>query len=127
MIRYLAAFAVVTMLVACNKSDPDNAPASDANLPVAGTGRAASMSGQQAYELVCAGCHDEGINGAPRTGEPAEWAGRSSLWQAVLFEHANDGYLEMPAKGGDASLDDATVAKAAEYMLQLTFPETLRD
>ena len=87
----------------------------------------ASLTAQQAYERACAGCHDEGLDGAPRTGDPDAWTDRSMLWEAVLFEHANEGYFDMPAKGGDPSLDDATVARAAEYMLALTFPDAPRD
>ncbi len=81
------------------------------------------LTGKQAYEKVCAECHEEGIDGAPKTGDQAAWAGRSWLWEAVLFEHAKDGYLSMPARGGEESLDDATVEMAAEYMLTKTFPE----
>ena len=44
----------------------------------------------------------------------------------MLFEHANEGYLGMPAKGGDESLDDATVEMAAEYMLTRTSPDAPR-
>jgi hypothetical protein len=29
----------------------------------------------------------------------------------------------MPAKGGDSQLDEATVTKAAEYMLTLVYPD----
>lgn len=86
-----------------------------------------ALSGQQAYELACARCHDEGIDGAPRTGDSSAWAGRSPLWEAVLFEHAKKGYLDMPAKGGDESLGGTTVERAAEYMLLITFPDAPRD
>ncbi|MDH3532329.1 MAG: hypothetical protein OEO82_05325, partial [Gammaproteobacteria bacterium] len=54
---------------------------------------------------------------------PEDWSGRSPLWEAVLFEHAKTGFLDMPAKGGNEALDDADVGKAAEYMLRSTFPE----
>ena len=83
--------------------------------------------GRQAYDTICAGCHEEGLNGAPRTGDREAWEGRSWLWEAVLFEHAKDGYGGMPAKGGDSTVDDATVTKAAEFMLKMTYPETRRD
>ncbi len=83
--------------------------------------------GRQAYDANCAGCHEEGLKGAPKTGDREAWAGRSWRWEAVLFEHAKDGYGRMPAKGGDATLDEATVTKAAEYMLKMTYPETRRD
>ena len=79
-----------------------------------------TFSGADAYELACAGCHEEGQHGAPKTGDPEAWAGRSWLWEAVLFEHAKKGYNEMPAKGGYDTLSDDLVEKAAEYMLSQT-------
>lgn len=81
------------------------------------------LAGQKAYEKVCAGCHAEGLNGAPKTGDLEAWEGRSWLWEAVLFEHARSGYENMPAKGDDAELDELTVTKAAEYMMTLTYPD----
>ena len=81
------------------------------------------MIGRQAYEQFCAGCHEEGLDGAPRTGDRAAWEGRSWLWEAVLFEHVRKGYDGMPAKGGAAALDEAAITKAAEYMMTLTYPE----
>ncbi len=79
-----------------------------------------TFSGADAYQLACAECHEEGLNGAPRTGDPEAWAGRSWLWEAVLFEHAKKGYQAMPAKGGHEELSDDLVEKAAEYMLSQT-------
>jgi cytochrome c5 len=49
------------------------------------------------------------------------------MWQAVLFNHAKAGYLDMPEKGGAAELSDEAVEAAAEYMLSLTFPELPTD
>jgi len=86
-----------------------------------------TYSGKEAYELVCARCHAEGKNGAPKVGDPAAWEGRSSLWEAVLFEHAKNGYNKMPARGGDEALDDATVERAAEYMLRQVYPDAPPD
>lgn len=79
--------------------------------------------GQRAYEDLCAGCHEAGLYGAPKTGDLAAWEGRSWLWEAVLFEHARVGFNQMPAKGGNSQLDEATVTKAAEYMLTLVYPD----
>ena len=110
MVARLATVCMLGMLAACHADDTT-----------------APLSGLEAYEQTCAGCHEEGLDGAPQTGDPDAWAGRSMLWEAVLFEHANSGYLDMPAKGGDPSLDDATVARAAEYMLSLTFPDAPKD
>lgn len=85
------------------------------------------MSGLDAYNMVCGRCHETGVDGAPVTGNPAEWENRSHLWQAVLMEHANAGYLEMPAKGGDDALSNWTINAATQYMLEITFPNRPRD
>jgi cytochrome c5 len=81
------------------------------------------LMGQRVYEDVCADCHEQGVDGAPAVGDRGAWAGRSCLWVAVLEEHAKDGYLKMPAKGGDSSLSDQEVSAAAQYMLTLTHPD----
>jgi cytochrome c5 len=83
--------------------------------------------GEATYELACASCHDSGKLGAPLTGNREQWSGRSDMWQAVLFEHAKEGYLEMPGKGGRPELSDEAVEAAAEYMLAETFPELPTD
>lgn len=96
--------------------------------PDAGGAIAAPLSadsngtGRLAYERACAACHEQGVDGAPATGRPADWVGRSRLWTAVLAEHARRGYLGMPARGGGTELDDRTVQAAAEYMLTRTHP-----
>ena len=82
----------------------------------------AAVNGEAAYNAHCAGCHETGMLGAPREGAPQDWEARSSLWQAVLMEHAKTGYFDMPARGGKTELPDAVVDAAAEYMLEQTFP-----
>ncbi|MCU0988323.1 MAG: c-type cytochrome [Xanthomonadales bacterium] len=79
--------------------------------------------GKATYESACASCHEAGEGGAPRPGRREDWSDRSDMWQAVLFNHAKSGYLQMPGKGGQPELSDAAVEAAAEYMLGLTFPE----
>ena len=113
------------VLAGCGQSGDDAASPTTPEVlkPEEGT---IQLTAKQAYDKVCAECHEEGLNGAPKTGDQEAWAGRSWLWEAVLFEHAKDGYLNMPAKGGDESLDDATVEMAAEYMLTRTFPDAPR-
>ena len=110
MLQRTSVVCILLLLAACHPDDTS-----------------APLTGQQAYEQSCASCHEEGLDGAPRTGDPAAWANRSMLWEAVLFEHAKKGYLEMPAKGGDESLPGATVERAAEYMLTLTYPDAPKD
>jgi cytochrome c5 len=83
--------------------------------------------GEQAYQAKCASCHETGTNGAPVTGNPEDWEQRSDLWEAVLLAHANEGYLAMPAKGGDAQASDYEVGAAAEYLMSVVYPDALPD
>lgn len=85
------------------------------------------VEGRTAYENACACCHDKGLVGAPVTGRPADWEGRSKLWDAVLFEHADAGYLKMPSRGGRENLTEYDVDAAAEYMLNISHPELPAD
>jgi cytochrome c5 len=80
-----------------------------------------AINGEAAYFEYCAGCHEDGMFGAPRRGQQEDWQNRSQLWQAVLMEHAKEGYLEMPARGGASDLSDELVNAAAEYLIEHTF------
>ena len=86
-----------------------------------------AVNGEAAFLEHCAGCHEEGMFGAPRIGQPQDWQSRSTLWQAVLMEHAKSGYFDMPARGGESDLPDEVVNAAAEYMLEQTFSDRPRD
>lgn len=79
--------------------------------------------GKEIYEQACASCHDEGVDEAPAIGDRQAWSQRSPLWSTVLFAHAKDGYLEMPAKGDRPELTEQAVDAASEYLLSITFPE----
>jgi cytochrome c5 len=111
MLRFL--LPAVVLITACSETadDRDAAPAREL------------LTGQAAYEEVCSDCHDEGKDGAPAVGDRDAWADRSSLWTAVLEEHAKNGYLDMPAKGGEPGLTDQEVSAAAAYMMSLTHPD----
>ena len=80
-----------------------------------------------ACQQACADAHETGKNDAPRTGDPAAWADRSALWEAVLFEHAKKGYFDMPAHGLDGRFSDEEISAAAQYMLEITHPDRPRD
>ena len=83
--------------------------------------------GRRVYESACAQCHDSGENGAPIIGQTKDWTDRSHLWEAVLLEHANEGFLRMPGKGGNQDLSEYDVDVAAEYMLNVSHPALLGD
>ena len=124
MSRYFLLILFLGAASACSPGDKAKDPAGQM-APAAPAG--ASIPGQRAHERMCASCHDEGLNGAPAVGDQEAWAGRSSLWVAVLVDHATEGYLDMPARGGDPALSDPEVAAAAEYMLALTHPDRAAD
>lgn len=86
-----------------------------------------AVDGEAAYLEYCAGCHETGMFDAPVVGDAAYWEGRSTMWQAVLMEHAREGYYDMPARGSRPDLPDETVNAAVEYMLSVTFPDRLPD
>lgn len=120
MSRHFLLTLFLGVAAACSPADKDQPPSGE-NSPAAIISE--SPPGKTAYDRACAHCHEEGLDGAPAVGDQEAWADRSSLWVAVLAEHANKGYLDMPAKGGDASISDREVADAAVYMLTLTHPD----
>ena len=83
--------------------------------------------GEAIYRYACGRCHDTGEGGAPVIGQADSWSQRSSLWAAVLFEHAQQGYLGMPAAGGDPRFTRYDIEVASEYILQTTFPDRPED
>lgn len=118
--RTCLTLAATVLLAACTAAPPRAtvpaaaAPAAAARAP-APTERA--DVGRAVYHSTCARCHETGEQGAPVAGRPADWARRSRLWQAVLADHVQRGWLAMPARGGNAALSDAEVQAAADYLL----------
>ena len=121
--RILIMLSLAALCAACRETDrnrPEPVGAAEADRP-------AYVTPKMAYEQACADCHETGRDNAPRTGDPDAWAGRSALWEAVLFEHAQKGYFEMPPHGLDGRFSDDEVAAAAQYMLEITHPDRPRD
>ena len=83
---------------------------------------AAPINGQNIYESACGACHTAGIAGAPKFGDAAAWADRITQGDAILHEHAVNGYQGdagyMPAKGGRTDLSDEEVIAAVDYMVE---------
>ena len=123
MLRVLMILSLAFVCAACQQADRD-APAAGSD---GAHGTAVHFTPSIAYEHACAACHETVKNNAPRTGDTAAWADRSALWEAVLFEHAKMGYLEMPAHGLDGRFSDEEIAAAAQYMLEITHPDRPRD
>jgi cytochrome c5 len=119
----IALFLVFAMLVVPGPSSADgNEPeAIDADI-VSWRTRYLAL-GEDVFQWACARCHANPETAAPQMGVRDDWENRSPLWSAVLLEHAKQGFMEMPAKGGHPYLSDRAVQAAGEYMLGETFPE----
>ena len=74
------------------------------------------QAGAEVYKAVCAACHTTGAVGAPKLGDTAAWAPRIAQGYDTLVLHAVKGIRSMPAKGGNADLDDMEVASAVVFM-----------
>lgn len=75
--------------------------------------------GAEVVKTTCKVCHAQGINGAPILGNARMWQSRLAQGQAVLVQHATEGYGLMPAKGGNDALSEADIDAAVEHMLSL--------
>lgn len=75
------------------------------------------MSGEEIFKSTCSACHGAGVAGAPKFGDTAAWAPRIKQGYDKVLDHALHGYNAMPAKGGNADLDDIEVARAMVYMV----------
>jgi cytochrome c5 len=73
-------------------------------------------SGEEVYKLACGACHAAGVAGAPKTGDAAAWTPRIKQGYETLVTHAVAGFKAMPAKGGNADLDQIEVARAVVHM-----------
>lgn len=80
--------------------------------PVAG-----AADGKAVYSQTCAACHVSGVGGAPKLTDKAAWAPRLKTGQGALVAAVLKGKGAMPPKGGNASLSDADVKAAVEYMV----------
>ena len=89
--------------------------------PAAATAAAAKPDGKKIYDTACTACHTAGVAGAPKLGDKAAWTPRLAQGANVLHDHAIKGFQGktgvMPPKGGNASLADADVKAAVDYMV----------
>jgi cytochrome c5 len=118
---------VGSLVVASDSPQPDaqskdaSAQAADAATastvaPVADAGDPADKA-KAIYTASCAACHTTGAAGAPKVGDNSAWAPRLKAGSDTLYNSAIKGKNAMPPKGGNASLSDADVKAAVDYMV----------
>ena len=80
---------------------------------------AKKADGKSIYEASCVACHAAGVAGAPKAGDKAVWAPRIKTGMNTMYTIALKGKGAMPPKGGNASLQDADVKAAVDYLVSL--------
>jgi cytochrome c5 len=79
-----------------------------------------TTDGAVIYDKLCVTCHKGGTGGAPLMTKAA-WASRISKGEETLIAHAINGFKgdagQMPARGGNPSLNDEQVTAAVQWML----------
>jgi cytochrome c5 len=92
-------------------------PVAEITLGATGPGGKTVMSGEDVFKSTCIACHGTGINNAPKFGSKAAWAPHLARGVPTLYTSALKGKGPMPARGGNASLSDAEVKAAVDYMV----------
>lgn len=79
---------------------------------------AAADEGKATYDKVCAVCHAKGIAGAPKLGDKSLWEPRIKNGGAdALTASVIAGKGVMAPRAGVASLSDADIKAAVDYMV----------
>lgn len=73
--------------------------------------------GKEVVDAVCAGCHLDGKDKAPRIGDAEAWKPRAAQGLTALTEHALTGLRKMPAHGGSPGVSDIEIERAITYMV----------
>ncbi len=109
--------------IGCGGGAPE--PAAEASSKGASESALASQydlaNGKEIYDANCAGCHDEGILGSPKTGDVNGWTVRIEQGMETLISKSIEGYTaeySMPARGGNDALTDEEVANSVAYMVE---------
>jgi cytochrome c5 len=85
-----------------------------------------TLHGMRVFNRVCSECHYDGKNGAPRLNDISAWRTRIFQGEEVLDQHALQGYLTMPSKGGHPELSDQDVIDAVHYVIIMLRDEPTR-
>ena len=78
------------------------------------TGQVVAADGKEVYNKSCAACH---AALSPKLGDKAAWEPRLKQGNDALVAAVVKGKGAMPAKGGNASLSEADITAAVEYMV----------
>jgi cytochrome c5 len=77
----------------------------------------AAAEGKAVYDQTCVACHMQSVAGSPKLGDKTAWAPRIDTGMDSLVQSVLKGKGAMPPKGGNASLSEAQVRAAVEFMV----------
>jgi cytochrome c5 len=77
----------------------------------------AANAGEERYHSTCAVCHEQGIAGAPKFRNAAEWKPRMDAGIDGMLKIAIQGKGGMPPRGTCMQCSDEELKAAIEYML----------
>ena len=92
-------------------------PAPTATPPAQAAAQPAAADGKAVYNQTCIACHMQSVAGSPKLGDKAAWAPRIKTGMDSLVQSVLKGKGAMPPKGGNASLNEAQVRAAVEFMV----------
>ena len=78
--------------------------------------------GKQVVDSVCAACHAEGKDGAPKIGDRTAWTPRLAKGLDALVDAAVNGHGGMPSRGGVSQLEREELRAAVLYMFNFGLP-----
>jgi cytochrome c5 len=77
-----------------------------------------ARTGKEVYGATCQTCHAIGVAGAPKYGNKADWAARTSQGIDGLLKVAINGKGAMPPRGTCGDCSDDELKATVEYMLE---------
>ena len=83
-------------------------------------GQAAAAEGKEIYAKACSACHIAGVANAPKLTDKAAWASLIKQGNDALVASVIKGKGVMLPRAGNASLSDADIKAATEYMIGQT-------
>lgn len=76
-----------------------------------------AADGKAVYNQTCVACHAQSVAGSPKLGDQAAWAPRIEQGMDALVQSVLKGKGAMPPKAGNASLTQAQIRAAVEFMV----------
>jgi cytochrome c5 len=76
------------------------------------------LTGEQIYGQFCTACHSTGVSGAPKVGDPTQWAPRIAKGMDVLMGSIVNGLAPlMPPRGTCVACTDAELQSVLQHMV----------